>query len=221
MKPILTIILLLACIAAAHAQQQADRAQLRAGVWERILARLEALPDRWDALPAPAVPPSGRAPDEVIEAATEAEKQAARDLISDLALSPPEARAQIISQARQQRALSEVDLWFPLLLAQSEQLSDIDEAGLTIDGWLELAERLGRRDVCLVSSGLQSIWRSSVSPRHALRRQPSGGVTSHPVPMAPGALHWSTWDTGEFFSSPAVTMRRSTLTVTPDNSIVR
>jgi CHAT domain-containing protein len=153
MRAILASIVLLACIMPAHAQQQADREQLRAGVWERILARLEALPDRWDALPAPAVPPSGRSPDEVLSAATEAEKQAARQLISDLALSPPEARAQIMARARQQRALSEVDLWFPWFRARDERLRDIDQAGLTVDGWLELAEQLGRRDVLLDAAG--------------------------------------------------------------------
>jgi CHAT domain-containing protein/tetratricopeptide (TPR) repeat protein len=153
MKPILASILLFACIAPAQAQQQADREQLRAGVWERILARLEALPDRWDALPAPAVPPSGRAPDEVLSAATEAEKQAALQLISDLAHSPPEARAQIMAQVRQQRALSEADLWFPLFLARDERLRDYDQAGLTVDGWLDLAEQLGRRDVLLGAAG--------------------------------------------------------------------
>jgi CHAT domain-containing protein/tetratricopeptide (TPR) repeat protein len=153
MKPILASILLFACIAPAQAQQQADREQLRADVWERIRARLEVLPDRWDALPTPAVLPSGRSPDEVLSAATEAEKQAALQLISDLALSPPEARAQVMARARQRRALSEVDLWFPLFLARDERLQDYDQAGLTVDGWLELAEQLGRRDVLLDAAG--------------------------------------------------------------------
>jgi CHAT domain-containing protein/tetratricopeptide (TPR) repeat protein len=153
MRTRLVFIACLALVTEAHAQNQADQESLRADVWERILARLEALPDRWDALPAPAVPPLGRSPDEVLSAATEAEKQAARQLISDLALSPPEARAQIMARARQQRALSEVDLWFPLFLARDERLRDIDQAGLTVDAWLDLAAQLGRRDVLLGAAG--------------------------------------------------------------------
>jgi CHAT domain-containing protein/TolA-binding protein len=153
MRTRLAFIVLLALFTEAHAQNEADQASLRTEVWERILARLEALPDHWDALPAPAVPPSGRTPDEVLSAATEAEKQAARQLISDLALSPPEVRAQIMARVRQQRALSEVDLWFPLFLARDERLRDYDQAGLTVDGWLELAAQLGRRDVLLNAAG--------------------------------------------------------------------
>jgi CHAT domain-containing protein/tetratricopeptide (TPR) repeat protein len=153
MRTRLAFIVFLALVTEASAQNQADQASLRAEVWERILARLEALPDRWDALPAPAVPPSGRSSDEVLSAATEAEKQAALQLISDLAHSPPEARTQIMARARQEPALSEVDLWFPLFLARNERLRDIDQAGLTVDGWLELAEQLGRRDVLLSAAG--------------------------------------------------------------------
>jgi CHAT domain-containing protein/tetratricopeptide (TPR) repeat protein len=181
MKPILASILLFACIAPAQAQQQADREQLRAGVWERILARLEALPDRWDALPAPAVPPSGRSSDEVLSAATEAEKQAARQLISDLALSPPEARAQILARAREQRVLSEVDLWFPGLLARDERLRDIDQAGLTVDGWLEMAEQLGRRDGLLGAAGFALY----LAPRRI-----------SPTRLAAPAKRWSTLPPG-------------------------
>lgn len=153
MRTRLAFIVFVGLIAEAHAQSHADQASLRADVWERLLARLEALPDRWDALPAPAVPPSGRSPDEVLGAATEAEKQVARQLISDLALSPPEARAKIVARARKQRALSEVDLWFPLFLARDERLRDMDQAGLTVDSWLELAEQLGRGDVLLEAAG--------------------------------------------------------------------
>jgi CHAT domain-containing protein/tetratricopeptide (TPR) repeat protein len=154
MRAMLVSMLLFACIAPAYAQQQVDREQLRAGVWERILARLEALPERWDALPAPAVPPSGRSAEEVLVAATPIETLFPLILISRLALSAPEARAQLIAKERQQRALSEVDLWCPWLLAEREQFGEIDQAGLTMDAWLELAERLGRRDVLLSAAGV-------------------------------------------------------------------
>ena len=174
MRTHLAFIVFLALVTEAHAQNQADQASLRASVWERILARLEALPDRWDALPAPAVPPSGRSPQEVLSAATEAEKQAARQLISDLALSPPEARAQILARARQQRALSEVDLWFPGFLAGNERLRDFDQPGLTVDGWLELAEQLGRRDVLLSAAGLAlSLAQHRILPTRLAAREDS------------------------------------------------
>jgi CHAT domain-containing protein/tetratricopeptide (TPR) repeat protein len=130
-----------------------DSAALRAGVWERLLASLESLPARWNELPMPAVTHSGRLAEDVLEAATEAQAQAGLDLISHLAISSPETRAQLITQVRQQRALSEVDLWFPLFLAEREQVRDIDEAGLTVDAWLELAEQLGRRDVLFRAAG--------------------------------------------------------------------
>jgi CHAT domain-containing protein/tetratricopeptide (TPR) repeat protein len=132
---------------------ESDNTSLRHGVWERILARLEALPTRWDALPAPAVPPSRRLAKQVLDAATEGERQAAFTLITRLALAPPEARAQLIARARQERAVSEVDLWLPESLADDEQLRDIDKAGLTIEAWLELAEQLGRRDVLQRAAG--------------------------------------------------------------------
>jgi CHAT domain-containing protein/tetratricopeptide (TPR) repeat protein len=153
MRAILASILLLACIIPAHAQQQSDRDRLRAGVWERILARLEALPARWDALPTPAVLPSGRLPPEVLEEATETEHRAALRFISDIVAAPPEKRARIIGQARQRRVLSEVDLWFPLHRVEREGISDPEAAGLTLDAWLELAEHLGRRDVLLGAAG--------------------------------------------------------------------
>jgi CHAT domain-containing protein/tetratricopeptide (TPR) repeat protein len=54
-------------------------------------------------------------------------------------------------QVRQQRPLSEVDLWVPLLIASHDQ--DIDDAGLAIDVSLELAEQLGRQDVLLQAAG--------------------------------------------------------------------
>jgi CHAT domain-containing protein len=152
MRAILASVVLLAFIGSAHAQEAAHE-RLRAGVWERILARLEALPTRWDALPAPAVPPSGRLAQQVLDAATEGERQAALALISRLVLAPPEARAQLIAQARQKRALSEVDLWLPWDIANGQRLRDIDQAGLTIEAWLELAEQLGRRDVLLRAAG--------------------------------------------------------------------
>jgi tetratricopeptide (TPR) repeat protein/CHAT domain-containing protein len=144
-------VILLALPAVALAES--DSTALRAGVWERILARLEALPARWDALPAPVVPPSGQSVDKVLGAATEAERQAALALITRLVLAPPEARAQLIAQARQARALSEVDLWLPWDLADNQRLHDIDQAGLTLEAWLELAEQLGRRDVLLRAAG--------------------------------------------------------------------
>lgn len=147
MRALLASILVLACTAPAHAEQQADPDQLRAGVWERILVQLESLPARWDELPAPVVPPSGRSCKEVLDGATIRERWAASGLISYLVISPLEARARIITQARQQRSLSEMDVWLPYHRIERERFTDLDAAGLTLEAWLEMAAQLGRRDV--------------------------------------------------------------------------
>jgi CHAT domain-containing protein/tetratricopeptide (TPR) repeat protein len=65
----------------------------------------------------------------------------------------PDARTQLILQQQANRQLTEVDLWVPLMLVHKQELHEIMEAGLTVDAWLDLAERLGRRDVLLLAAG--------------------------------------------------------------------
>jgi tetratricopeptide (TPR) repeat protein len=153
MRAILLSILFVAVAGPAYAQQPADRDRLRAEVWERILVRLETLPSRWDHLPAAAVPPSGRLPEQVVDPATEVERKAADALLSRIVLTPPQARARLLAEVRAQHKLTEVDLWWPLHVAQQQQLRSLDEAALILDAWLEMAEHLGRRDVLLRASG--------------------------------------------------------------------
>lgn len=152
MKPILASILLFACMARAYAQQP-DYTQLRAGVWERILARLETLPERWNDLPAPTVPPSGRSAEDVFKFATDTERRSALELISRLKRAVPAERVKILAQTRQQRMIFEIDLWIPLFLTNTEHTRDLDAAGITIECWLAMAEQLGRRDVLLRAAG--------------------------------------------------------------------
>jgi CHAT domain-containing protein len=149
---ILGILLALASIP-AHAQQQAEHDHLHADVWERILTRLEELPERWDRLPDPVMAPSGQLPEQVLDAATESERAAAAALLSRLVLTPIETRARVLAEVQSQHALSEVAVWWPLHLARQQRLSSYDEAALTLDAWLELAEHLGRRDVLLRAAG--------------------------------------------------------------------
>jgi CHAT domain-containing protein/tetratricopeptide (TPR) repeat protein len=149
----LAIIVFFAMATGAHAQNQADRASMGADVWERIIARLEALPDRWDQLPVPILPPSGRLPEHVLDAATEVEREAADALLSRLVRTPPQKRVRLLAEVRGQHTLNEVDVWWPLRIARQQQFHSFDEAALTLDALLDLAEHLGRRDVLLHAAG--------------------------------------------------------------------
>ena len=64
----------------------------------RLEARLKALPDRWDKIPPPLIPVSGRSSEEVLATASEEEKALVSEWITFLALSPPAERAALISR---------------------------------------------------------------------------------------------------------------------------
>jgi tetratricopeptide (TPR) repeat protein len=131
-----------------------SRQALRTGVWDRLLARLNELPKRWNTLPPPVIEPSGREPEEIFEAASNADRKAAVTLTWDLALAPLFwSRAQITADVRANRSVTEVDLWMPIYIAERLRHKDIDKAGLVIEAAFELGEHLGRRDVLLIAAG--------------------------------------------------------------------
>ncbi|HEX2573901.1 MAG TPA: CHAT domain-containing protein [Polyangia bacterium] len=138
---------------AAPATTDGTRAgdELRAKAFERLLARLAAIPERWDQLPPPRVPLSGKKAEDVLKAASKDQVGAAQALISALAQTLPAGRERIWQAA--QRPLTEVDLWVPSVRVQAEQVRDASMAALTAEAWLELAERAGRRDVLFLAAG--------------------------------------------------------------------
>ena len=151
-----------------------------------ISARLEALPDRWDKIPPPLIPVSGRSSEEVLAAASEEEKILVSKWITFLALSPPEERAALISREIRARPLSEVDVWLPERFTDELRTKGLEEPTLYIEAWLEWAEALGRKDALLLAAGvglqrlsiraeskglleIASRWASLPSPDDAIR----------------------------------------------------
>ncbi|HEX4962042.1 MAG TPA: CHAT domain-containing tetratricopeptide repeat protein [Thermoanaerobaculia bacterium] len=120
----------------------------------RLEARLKALPDRWDKIPPPLVPLSGRSPEEVLATASEEEQALVSEWITFLALSPPAGRAALISRELQARPLSEVDVWLPEKFTDELRAKSLEEPTLYVEAWLEWAEALGRKDALLVAAGL-------------------------------------------------------------------
>ncbi len=120
----------------------------------RLEARLKALPDRWDKIPPPLVPVSGRSSEEVLATASEEEKALVSEWITFLALSPPAERAALISRELQARPLSEVDVWLPERFTAELRAKSLEEPALYIEAWLEWAEALGRKDALLLAAGL-------------------------------------------------------------------
>jgi tetratricopeptide (TPR) repeat protein/CHAT domain-containing protein len=120
----------------------------------RLEARLKALPDRWDTIPQPLIPVSGRSSEEVLAAASEEEQALVSEWITLLALSPPEERAALISRELQSRPLSEVDIWLPERFTSELRTTSLEEPTLYVEAWLEWAEALGRQDALLVAAGL-------------------------------------------------------------------
>ena len=136
------------------AQGNAKDVQWRAGVFERLLTRLETLPARWNHLPAPVFEPSGRQLEDVVKAANKSEQEQALALIGQLVQTPPTMRLDVINQARQARELTEVDLSVPGLVVEYALVKDVQAAALTVDAWLDLCEQLGRRDMLFVAAGV-------------------------------------------------------------------
>ncbi|HSS49725.1 MAG TPA: tetratricopeptide repeat protein, partial [Thermoanaerobaculia bacterium] len=120
----------------------------------RLEARLKALPDRWDKIPPPLVPVSGRSSEEVLATASEEEKALVSEWITLLAKSPPAERATFISRELQARPLSEVDVWLPERFTDELRAKRLEEPTLYVEAWLEWAEALGRKDALLVAAGL-------------------------------------------------------------------
>jgi CHAT domain-containing protein len=120
----------------------------------RLETRLKALPDRWNEIPPPLIPVSGRSSEEVLATASEEEKTLVSEWITFLALSPPAERAALISRELQARPLSEVDVWLPERFTDELRTTSLEEPTLYIEAWLEWAEALGRKDALLLAAGL-------------------------------------------------------------------
>jgi CHAT domain-containing protein/tetratricopeptide (TPR) repeat protein len=119
----------------------------------RLEARLKALPDRWDGIPSPLVPVSGRSSEEVLATASEEEQALVSEWITFLALSPPEERAALINRELQTRPLSEVDVWLPEKFTDVLRTTSLEEPTLYVEAWLEWAEAVGRKDAILLAAG--------------------------------------------------------------------
>jgi len=117
-------------------------------------ARLKALPDRWDTIPPPLVPVSGRSSEEVLATASEEEQALVSEWITFLALSPPAERATLIRRELQARPLSEVDVWLPERFTDELRMTSLEEPTLYVEAWLEWAEALGRKDALLLAAAL-------------------------------------------------------------------
>ena len=120
----------------------------------RLEARLKALPDRWDEIPPPLVPVSGRSSEEVLATASEEEQALVSEWITFLALSPPAERAALISRELQARPLSEVDVWLPERFTDELRTTGLEEPTLYVEAWLEWVEALGRKDALLQAAGV-------------------------------------------------------------------
>src|SRR3982751_827687 len=120
----------------------------------RLEARLKALPDRWDKIPPPLVPVSGRPSEEVLATASDEELALVSEWITFLALSPPAERAALISRELQARPPSEVDVWLPERFTDDLRTTSLEEPTLYVEAWLEWAEALGRKDALLLAAGL-------------------------------------------------------------------
>ncbi|HYU35484.1 MAG TPA: CHAT domain-containing protein [Thermoanaerobaculia bacterium] len=113
---------------------------------------LNAIPTRWESLPAPVVPVSGRSIEEVLGPDSEAQRKEASRWLARLL--PLEARPALIQAKIRERRPTEVDLWLPVRLAQSQQKESLDEAAATLEAWLQWAEALGRKDALLLAASL-------------------------------------------------------------------
>jgi CHAT domain-containing protein len=117
---------------------------------DSLATLLDAIPERWQSLPAPAsVPASGRPVDSILEAATAEQREASRLWMARLAAAAPAERPELIRTELRDRRPAEVDLWLPGLLVQSQQVESLDTASATLEAWLQWAEALGRKDVLL------------------------------------------------------------------------
>jgi CHAT domain-containing protein len=146
--------------------------------------RLTTLIERWQHLPPPQVPSSGRSLEEVILTASSDEGRAARRFFIPLPVTPPEQREVIIRERLAASAPSEVDLWWPLLHVRRETERDSFRAAATIEAWLQWAEALGRQDAIFLaaSHGIELLYEKQ-NPRTLV---PLARAWTQ-LPEAPGA----------------------------------
>ncbi len=151
---ILVVFALLAIPAKAQTNEPADSKQSCLDeISARLEARLKTLPDRWDKIPPPLVPVSGRSSEDVLAAASEEEKAPVSEWIIFLAQTPPAERTALITREIQVRPLSEVDVWLPEKFTDDLRTKNLEEPTLYVEAWLEWAEALGRKDALLVVAG--------------------------------------------------------------------
>ncbi len=125
------------------------RVRLRTGIFDRLDRLLSEIPLRWETLPEPRVPLSGKDPHEVLAGSQDRHIRAAMRFISVLAESPPNARGQLIDDWLEENEPTEVDVWIPGLLAEQKRLRSPREAAVTVEAWLQWSEKLGRKDALL------------------------------------------------------------------------
>ncbi len=135
------------------AQWNLERARLYAGVFDRLLALLTAIPERWQSIREPLVPVSGKNPAHVAGGASGEEVRLATAFITRLALSSLGDRQKLMESWLEGHDPTEVDLWVPGLLAETVQTRSYAEAALIVEAWLQWAEVLGRRDGLLLAAG--------------------------------------------------------------------
>lgn len=123
-------------------------------VFARLAALLQTISDRWQSNPEQVVPFSGKSIEEVLQAASEEERQEAMQWVVRLRSTPPAERPALIEAELRRRSPTELDLWLPLRLTDTQQVTDINEAAVTLEAWLLWAATLGRQDALLVAASL-------------------------------------------------------------------
>ncbi len=135
------------------ARNNVERARLYAGVFDRLETLLREIPQRWESLPEPRVPLSGKGPSVALASTTVEEARMAWRFISALALSPLEARSETIADWLKTHEPGEVDVWIPGLVAQRQRTRNTREEAMTLEAWLHWSQRLGRKDALLWAAG--------------------------------------------------------------------
>ncbi len=137
-----------------HAARNLEIAQYYIGALDRILKMLTEIPERWDEMPEPRVPMSGRLPGDVIDEASLRERGIAIEFLEEFHAAPFNERAGLIARRVEEREFREVDVWLPLYIAERKILQDQQRAALDCEFALMLAQALGRRDQLLYGAGM-------------------------------------------------------------------
>lgn len=128
--------------------------RLTENVFARLQVLLKKIPERWNSIPAPKIPVSGRSPDEVLAAATEEEAMRAAEWAVQLSSSSPADRKALLEAKLDERNFSEVDIWIQANLVAEFRTETPVLAALFVEAWLQWAEALGRRDVLFSAASL-------------------------------------------------------------------